>query len=254
LCTLVVTLLMGAFPGVGHAWWLDEELDPVFEPAETWLMEPSVFVNLNNTNLPQTYLAQQHGTDIALQFGCKVASKIGPSASEHGDLAVARLTPFAYPFVVDSVRYFLVAEPAIDGYQCVAGMAHEVHLFVATANDPGAGAQPVASIQVPASSKSQGALYEFAHMLDQELKLQDGESLFVAIQMNGDPATKTKMCTPACGDTHKADANYWTTDGTQPGASFTWNDLAIYGIKKDYIITAGGRAPAAAFLQLFSSP
>lgn len=160
---------------------------------------------------------------------------------EAGHYAATRLRPPSYPFVIRSVAYDLVAPAGVA--QCNAGIAHEVQLYVGGAMpsaSPSSDGSLAETIAVPAGMTG-------PHTNELELEtpvtLEEGEYLYVAIQLAGagEPPT-TSLCLGACGEgTAISDVDYWSNATAEP---FSWNDMVDdFAFTNNFMVRAYGSAP-----------
>lgn len=204
----------------------------VADPPQ-WLLPQEV----HNTRYPQTLFLGGPG--------CEDPTQLQPFDSEIGDLATARLTPYSWPFHVEEVQYVLIQDMVTD--DCRAGIAHDVLLFVSDGDNPGDPPELVETIHVPAVVVEPYAPLLVTLELDESIELDDDESLFVAVQMNGTPGTG-RMCIMACGDDFDEGTNTWSPDGSAPGGEYDWVPLEDYDIYRDYAVGMRGMAPFAGFI------
>lgn len=198
-----------------------------------WLLPQEV----HNTRYPQTLFLGG--------VGCEDPTQLQPFDPEIGDLATARLTPYSWPFHVEEIQYVLIEDTETD--DCRAGLAHDVLLFVSDGDDPGYPPELVETIHVPATTVVPYAPRLVAFELEESIVLEQDESLFVAVQMNGTPGVE-RMCIMACADDFDEDTNYWSPDGDAPDLDHDWVPLEDYGIEKDYAVGMSGMAPFAGFI------
>src|SRR6185503_4015528 len=92
----------------------------------------------------------------------------------------ARLTPPATPFTVTAVQYTLIG-----GGECDNGLAHQVQVWVEAADAPAA-EPPDATIADVAAGESAEGVRVVRVDLEDAIVVDEGESLFVAVEMTGD--------------------------------------------------------------------
>ena len=163
---------------------------------------------------------------------CKEWSAVMPLPGEEGQLAAARLTPPFWPYDVDKVVYQLLHGEA-DGVQCNASYPHRVELFTAAGPNPPAEPEDVLVVvteeeEVPGTERL--VIMDF----DPPLTIEDGEDLFVAVELTGNypDVGCFSMCTD--GSTH-GDRNWWSN---ATGAPYSWAELASYGVMGNLVVVA----------------
>jgi hypothetical protein len=164
------------------------------------------------------------------------AVDIGPVLpDEAGDLAAARITPPSYPFEVTSVSYKLTGQTAV----CGTDIAHAVRVFAApTADAPPAEPADVQRIEVDGAATDERARI-VTLPLDTPIVLEDGEDLFVAIEMAANQALTVAVCLDGCAIQAEDRRQFWSTESEAP---HSWATLYSYGIAQDYAIWATGEA------------
>jgi hypothetical protein len=170
-------------------------------------------------------LTAQHGTYPSLP-------------GEAGHYAAARLEPPSYPFEVRSIAYDLLLPAGVA--QCDASLAHEVQVYVASADSPPAMPSSddsrVATLAVP-SGAAAGHTNELE--LPEPVTLEAGESLFVAVQLAAGAGATTSLCIGACGEgTAISDVDFWSNAAAEP---FAWADMVDeFGFTNNFMIRAYG--------------
>ncbi len=177
---------------------------------------------------------------------CSDPRQITPWDTEIGDLATARLIPYSWPFHVEVVQYVLIEDPNANT-PCRAGLGHEVLLFVSDGDHPGYPPVLVETIHVPSAVVAPLTPRMVTIELDESIELAEGESLFVAVQMAGDP-DGDRMCIMACGDDFESDLDTWSVDGRDPGQDYDWVLLEDFGVEANYAVGMVGMAPFTGFI------
>ena len=161
-----------------------------------------------------------------------------PGAGEEGLVTVARLAPPSYPFMVESIGYALMnLTKSLDGYSeayCSSKHSHRVWVSKGTALDPGATPDVVESFDVSGGNSAE-AIDWLEHQLSQPLILNEGEQLFVAVELTG--TFPEVMCLARCADDTAPQANYWSLDQQAP---YGWVELSAAGADGDLAVTAYG--------------
>lgn len=137
----------------------------------------------------------------------------------YGTWIAARITPPSAPFEVVRVRYDLhnglLVEPG--GPTVVATLPHRVQVFVAgdePPNDP----DVLASFDVAVTADVSGIAVEPVYLdVDPPIVVGEGQRLFVAIELVGDPATNTINGIGTTDDVSVEDAVWWS-----PAPPFAW--------------------------------
>jgi len=227
--------------------WLEANLD--------WLGEPNTWTEVYNAPHQPRILAKEGWLPgDAVRYGCKGQAQTRPFATENGDLATVKLTPPAYPMIVDSVTYTLPHGPAVVGPPCNAHVPHKVYIFKGTAADPGIPPTLVDTLDVARTGLASNDVHKIEVPLTTQITLNTGEHLFVAIQMLFAADGNSQMCITMCSDEWVAGRNYWSPNGyALPAGSkvFKWNEMgAVYNIEYDLNVTMYGYVPAGYFLEL----
>jgi hypothetical protein len=158
-------------------------------------------------------------------------NRIFPSPGSEGMLVAVRLVPSAYPYQVTGVRYRVS-----DDQRCTSQVAHRVELYVSKNAAPDSTPTPAAVINVPASGApiTSGVILQ---SLSSPIALQQGESLFIAIQLAGDGGSKT-LCVSTCPENEKIDRNYWSGTLAPP---YSWVTLSSLNIHVNLFVEALGQ-------------
>ncbi len=153
---------------------------------------------------------------------CKIG-KIGiiPDEGEAGHYYAVRLTPKTYPFTAFRIRYSLWHNPT---NLCDSTLAHKVLVFVGTQTKPEATPTIKDTLNIPkAPLPSAERLVE--QDLTTPLTLQQGEHLFIAVEMAGD-TQKGTVCVISCEGKGLQDTNYWSGASAPP---YTWTSMVDQG-------------------------
>jgi hypothetical protein len=154
---------------------------------------------------------------------------IEPLPEEYGHRAAGRLTPPSYPFEVNTVRYRMIDNMMPTG--CI-DLAHDVFVFAATGTTPPAAPVPHETITVPTGSIV-GGWVELS--LTTPLVLQTGESLFIAVEMQG-LGDNEYMCLGTCsGPGFDTGRNFWSNAASAP---YPWVTLESFGFLRNYQMEA----------------
>jgi hypothetical protein len=212
----------------------DTDPDPVDtgELGETG--EPGDTDEPGDTAPPETTWVEAEADNNA--SGCLSTNTVYPLSGEEGHLAAGRLTPPAWPFIVESVRYNLSTRTS--SVSCDAGLEHRVDLFVEAGTTPSASPTVAASYTVPASETEDGS-HELELVLDTPIELAEGEHLYVGIEMTGEYPDGV-LCLDTCTDDTTSEANWWSNAAETP---YDWAELSSWGISGDYRIVAAGLVP-----------
>ncbi len=165
-------------------------------------------------------------------FSCASVRKVFALAEEDGHRLAVRLTPPSWPFEVRQLRYHLVAED-----DCRRNLTHKVQAYVGTGDAPPASGSPVRSFtrKLPKGPKAERA--ELID-LDTPIILEEGEHLFVSIEMQHNSNGK-RICVPACsvGGTYVPGRTWWSNAASAP---YPWQELGEFGIRVKPRIGASG--------------
>ncbi len=168
---------------------------------------------------------------------CPCSGWLFPNAGEEGQLAAARLVPDSHPFTVTDIAYPLAGGSDHGSVDCVNGRAHRVEVFVGSDTFPEASPSQVQVIDVPETANSD-ADRRVELTLDSPVTLNEGESLFVAVELVGSHPRVSCMLT--CLEVPElADRNYWSNATEAP---YSWAQLSSYGIPGNIHLEAGGYA------------
>jgi hypothetical protein len=164
------------------------------------------------------------------------AVDIGPVLpDEAGDLAAARITPPSYPFEVTSVSYKLTGQTPV----CGTDIAHAVRVFAAPSADaPPAEPAGVQRIEVDGAATDERVRIVTVP-LPEPILLEEGDDLFVAIEMLANDAQTIAVCLDGCAIDAEDHRQFWSTESEAP---HSWATLYSYGIAQDYAIWATGAA------------
>jgi len=165
------------------------------------------------------------------------SSLLVPDPGEEGHLAAARLTPAVYPFQVLYVRY-LIGDGEAGSVDCDSTLAHQLTLYVSSDAAPPESPNPVYSTTIPTADPSEigheGRVVK--HDLTPPLILNEGEHLFVAIELAG--VHPDVMCLPVNDeDPYEGDRNYWSTAVAAP---YGWVQLDSFGLVGSIMVSAYG--------------
>ena len=174
-------------------------------------------------------------------FGNVVAPCAAPDVvqpvmpEELGHYAAARLTPPTTPFVVERISYALRDVPE---FECDAALGHDVLLFVGGTAPDASPSSEVQHIDVPPAPGLTERPLDLA--LPTPVRLEAGQSLYVAVQLNGD--TTSAMCLASCGDGPAIEGvDFWSNATTAP---FAWADLVgELGLPTNLDVHAQGFVP-----------
>ena len=163
---------------------------------------------------------------------CKSWSAVMPLAGEEGQLAAARLTPTSWPYDVEKVVYQLL-HGETEGVECNAGRSHRVEIFAAVGPTPPT--SPVdALVAVTEEAEVQDTERLVVVDLEPPLTLEQGEDLFVAVELTG--IYPDVGCLSMCvdGPTHD-DRNWWSNATGEP---YSWAELSGYGVQGNLVVVA----------------
>ncbi len=148
---------------------------------------------------------------------------------EDGHLAAARFTPPEYPFLVDSLVYYL-DHADYDDINCNSGLAHSVELYVGTDLAPAAEPVVVESFDIEENNDVElidGEYREIDLTLETPLELAEGEHIFVAVKMSlSDP---DGLCLYMCTAATLPDRDYWSNAAEAPYDWTTLDSMEIPG-------------------------
>lgn len=162
-------------------------------------------------------------------------SSISAGEGENGHWAVSRLTPPVYPWRVDEVAYQLLAEGST-AFDDVCGLLdHRVALFIG-GDDPAR--EPVfveegAAADLTSEEQNLGLVWE----LEGDIVVEEGESVYVMIEMRIDEDAGERSCIIACVDGGDDDRNLWSNAAEAP---YDWATLASFGLDYTYAVGLRG--------------
>ncbi|MCA9543873.1 MAG: hypothetical protein KC613_05765 [Myxococcales bacterium] len=131
-----------------------------------------------------------------------------------GGWSVTRLTPAGWPFQVEQIGYELVHRPGQGPPGCTATAPHAVVVFV-SGETPADDAPLLQRFDVALDEGDVPRDHAPVRLdLDEAVTLQQGESLYVAIEMPGDAV---RSCLAVCFPEQAPAANFFTQQG--PGIS-----------------------------------
>jgi hypothetical protein len=176
---------------------------------------------------------------------CRFVEEIYPCEGEEGHYMAIRLVPQAYPYMVQQVTYALPHYP-IDEIDCDATLDHEVFFFKAPIDQP-LDPDPVElERQLVPGDAAAGKLREVSVNLLNAIRLDEGESLVVAIQMQGDVSLEVQgdatlgisscansgaaLCVAACPADDSGETAWWSN---ATGPSYPWIELQNLGLYND---------------------
>ena len=148
---------------------------------------------------------------------------------EDGHLAAARFTPPEYPFLVDSLVYYL-DHADYDDINCNSGLAHSVELYVGTDLAPAAEPVVLESFDIEENGDPElidGEYRAIDLTLETAVELAEGEHIFVAVKMAlSDP---DGLCLYMCTAGTLPDRDYWSGAAAPPYAWETLESMEIPG-------------------------
>lgn len=169
---------------------------------------------------------------------CNNVNLLSPAPGEEGHWAAGRLAPPAYPFQVTSLGYGLIQQVESapqEGPFCHLDIEHEIQAYVGTNVVPDASLVPVFSRSVTLEKQAKEGNLRVEVKLDKPLILNEGDFLFVAVEMTG--VYPDILCVPMCTLSTTPDANYWSNAAEAP---FSWALLSNFGISGDMDVLAKG--------------
>ncbi len=168
----------------------------------------------------------------ALGKSCSVeTASLKPDPAEAGFWAAARLEPASLPFTVEAVAYQLSA-----GAGCSTGIGHRVIAFVGDSNRPAAEPSRLATWAIPSDQAVAGPRTRRL-VLDEPRVLEDGEQLYVAVEM---PIVDGQsLCLSVCPENDRSDTAWWSNAAAAP---YGWVELESFGLKGEIRISALGHA------------
>jgi hypothetical protein len=159
---------------------------------------------------------------------------VSPGPTEDGHLAAARLTPKSYPFTVTQIRYALL--PAVPSVKCDTGLAHRVEVFVAKAKAPPASPTVTHTLQNPKVVNG-SVIRVITHDLIPPLTLQQGDELFVSVELRYASASSFSCLRSCWLPTAPTERDYWSNAKTAP---YPWVKLSSFGVTAFYSTQALG--------------
>ena len=167
---------------------------------------------------------------------CVYQSDTAPDAGESHQYEAVRLVPPNGTGTITRIDYLLsnrAARPDAP-WSCSTNFAHTVKVWKQVANTPAAtpvGGQSV----VMAARPSAEPVVRYSWTLPTRIKLNAGESLFVAVESGGTVPNTT--CFTTCKDADPAPGTvFWSFATTAP---FAWADLAGWGLGRPFFSATG---------------
>ena len=209
------------------------------EDDDTDIQDTDTDLEDTDTDLEDTDTDIDDGSLNNNPNGCPCHGWLYPSPGEEGHLAAARLVPPSWPYEVSSLSYPLAGDSSDDTdieVHCQNGLAHRVEVWAGTDATPAATPANVQVLQVLATDQqTNDRTVEVS--LNTPLLLQEGEYLFVGIELTGGyPET---ACLLMCQEVQEfADRNYWSNATSAP---YSWARLSSYGIPGNIELEAQGQ-------------
>lgn len=163
---------------------------------------------------------------------CEAPTVIYPLEGEAGHLYAVRLVPDAYPFTVTGLHYELIGQS-----YCDITADHHVEVFVSASNNAAPPNEPDLLASIPVAGVPDGDHRVVELTLDEEIVLQDGASLFVAVEL---PLVE-QSCIAACQQAPVDDRDYWSNAAVMP---YDWATLGSFGFHDHARIGAVGSVTA----------
>ncbi|MFH1812515.1 MAG: hypothetical protein ABIJ09_27530 [Pseudomonadota bacterium] len=163
---------------------------------------------------------------------------LAPDPGEEGRWAAARLTPSVYPFEVDLVNY-TVGDGEAGDVMCSGTLAHQLRLWVASSSAPPDDQTPALEFSIPTLDPALlGHLgRSVGQVLDPPLVLEQGQHLFVAVQLPGSyPDVLCVQVNPT--GSYQGDRNYFSGATAAP---YGWAQLDSLGLTGSLLFTAHGQ-------------
>jgi hypothetical protein len=164
---------------------------------------------------------------------CQTLVSLIPAPGEAGQFGLARITPPSWPYEVTAVEYEMFNGVRGDGTTNSVAFDQRVLVFRGLDAEPVASPEFLQDSTVPAAADFMGDLYKVTLPLETAVRLEEGEHLFVAIDLPSDMDGQTSAIA-ACqhGPTgsiqeYPADRYYW---GASLDAPFAWTPLAGFGL------------------------
>jgi hypothetical protein len=156
---------------------------------------------------------------------------LAPYADEVNQWAATRLTPDGFPFFVTDVSYYAGEGQGSFGPYYDPTLAHGVKIYVGSDLEPPKDATPEIEFEVDID-ESMPAYNLIQLSLDQPIRLDEGEHLFVAIESAGSYADSV-VAVLSCRQTSGLTTTYWSYTVSQP-----WNWGAVEDL--DLMVWAAG--------------
>jgi hypothetical protein len=158
------------------------------------------------------------------------AAPVIPGTTENGHLSTVRLTPPGYPFTVTSVRYLLMRPATTPPFnECATGIDHKVLVWAGSNVTPAA---TPANVQTFTSANVPDGISDrvIEHKLSTPLVLNQGEHVFIAVEMRYEPGAgplpARRTCLRACWfPSVAADRDYWSNSASTP---YPWVTLQSF--------------------------
>lgn len=169
---------------------------------------------------PQDAKAES-STVLGLPCSGRIIRNLSVAVDEGGEWAAVRLTPPAYPFRVERVRYELS-----DGGGCAASLAHRVSVFVTNEALPPSEPTNVQVIEVPTGIANAARTIDMA--LPRAVILDSGQYLYVAVQLvvqGNNPRTYLSTCVTSC-ERKAPGQTFWSNASAPP---FDWRPFSDFG-------------------------
>jgi hypothetical protein len=160
---------------------------------------------------------------------------IQPYPEEHQHWGASRLTPSEYPFEVDAIQIELEHTPDTTG--CRANSPRTVRVLKATGATPPATPSSAPGVQTYNLTGRADVIGWFIRkQLDTPITLNEGESLFVIVQVEASSSGKT--CFKSCADGFQEEHNWWSNRSIEPFPA--WGDIgeAPFNLRQNYLIEA----------------
>jgi hypothetical protein len=163
-------------------------------------------------------------SNVPNEADCPAAMQYGIAPilpGEAGHYATTRLVPPSYPFEVTRIGYWLATPAGVA--QCAdQSLPHQVQIYVSDgaepSNTPSTDGTLVDTLDVAGGAE---AAHAVEVPLTSPITLQEGESIFIAVQMVGSGAQS--ICIGACGATAAiGGVDFWSNAANEP---FTYLDM-----------------------------
>ena len=213
--------------GDDHAGVDCTDLDPGFSGGT---LACNAYCNAWDTQRCQVDL-RNFGGDLL----CPSTDAVVPPPGTESYWVAARLTPPAYPLLVDRIWYTLL-HGNLHGVRCNAGRAHRVEVFVTSSTTLAASPVALESHSIPSVDlESSTSDVLVSATLRPPLLLSEGQHLVIAIQNSGTHPDVT--CVQTCPGPVGADRSWWSNADARP---FDWVTLQNLGINGHITATAFG--------------